>query len=285
MTRAVLRFWGVRGSIPVPGPGTLRYGGNTACVAITSDDDHTLVFDAGSGLRPLGLMLAAREAPCELDLLLSHTHLDHIHGLPLFLPAYRETNRIRIHGPAQDRGLREVLERQMSWEMFPIPPSAQAGLVAVTEVDTGRGTVGPWDVHATPLCHPGRTLGYRVARPGVRPLAYVTDNELSGGVHGVARGWREGLVDFLEGVHTLIHDCTWSDDQLPAMTGWGHSSAGQAARLALEAGCARLVLFHHDPDRDDAGMDALVESTRVAAPGLEVLAAVEGQTLELEATE
>ncbi len=288
MSGAALRFWGVRGSIPCPGPATVRYGGNTACVTLDAPGAHTLVLDAGTGLRALGLALQRRSEPIVLDLLLSHTHWDHIQGLPFFFPLYAEGARVRILGPRQAGGLRGVLERQMTWETFPIPPSAQVGLTEVVDVESGPIAVDGWSVHAFRLCHPGHTLGYRVERPGVAPLAYVTDNELAGGVHQPDPAWRDGLVDFLQGVHTLVHDTTWAEDRLPAVAGWGHSSPLQAITLARDAGVQRVILFHHDPDQDDTAMDRHLAAARTGAarlaPGLSVVAAVEGEAMRLEPT-
>jgi len=282
----VLRFFGVRGSIPVPGPGTVHYGGNTSC-AVLEQDGEVLILDGGTGLRQLGVELRAK-GPLDADLLLTHTHWDHIQGLPYFQPLYDPRSRIRIHGPRQTSGLRDVLERQMTWENFPIPPSAQVGLESVHEHEAGQFAAGGWKVSAFGLCHGGHTLGYRIERNGARSVAYVTDNELAGGAHGIGPGWRDGLVDFLQGVDTLVHDTTWPDDRLPEVAGWGHSSPSQAVELARDAGVGRLVLFHHLPDFVDGAIDAHLAGARAKAreraPGLEVIAAIEGDVLQLEET-
>lgn len=282
--QASLRFWGVRGSIPCPGPGTVRYGGNTPCVSIASEDQSLLVLDAGTGIRALGNALQDAGA-ATVDLLLSHVHWDHIQGLGFFLPLYDPATRIRITGPHQDPGLRTVLERLSAWENFPIPPSRWEGVADVKEIGAGAFSIGGWTVGAFRLCHPGHTLGYRLERPGIPPVAYLPDNELAGKVHGVTDGWRDALVDFLRGVETLIHDATWTEEQRERYAGWGHSSSTEAVRLAGDAGCRRLVLFHHNPDHDDDAVDALLDGTRAEAaglaPGLEVEAAIEGSTLAL----
>lgn len=284
VTAATLRFWGVRGSIPCPGPGTVRYGGNTSCVSIGSDDGGLLVLDAGTGIRALGNLLQATNAP-SVDLLLSHVHWDHIQGLGFFLPLYDGAAQVRIIGPRQEPGLRTVLERLSAWENFPIPPSRWEGVAGVKEIGAGTVSVSGWTVGAFRLCHPGHTLGYRLERPGVKPVAYLPDNELAGNAHGVPDGWRPALVDFLRGVETLIHDATWTEEQRERYAGWGHSSSSEAVRLAGEAGCRRLVLFHHNPDHDDHAVDALLDEARAEAggmaPGLEVEAAIEGAALVL----
>ena len=282
-----LRFWGVRGSIPCPGPGTARYGGNTACLAIEGPEGAPLVLDAGTGARALGLDLEARRAD-EVNVLLSHTHWDHIQGLPFFAPLYRRGGVVRLRGPARRPGdLRQVLEAQMAPAVFPVPPSALEAQVEVEEVEEGWSEIAGWMVRGMRLCHPGVTFGYRLERQGLAgSLAYLTDNELTGQAHGAAPQWRADLVHFLRGVSTLVHDAMYAEDQLPSRAGWGHSSPRQAVALAAEAGCRRLVLFHHNPDHDDTALDALLETTRAeasrVAAGLTVEAAIEGETLTLE---
>jgi len=285
---SVVRFFGVRGSIATPGPGTVRYGGNTSC-ALVQVGDERLILDAGTGLRVLGVALrdeSSRPPVLDADLLLTHAHWDHIQGLPYFHPLYDSRSRVRIHGPRQASGLQGVLERQMAWETFPIPPSAQGGIESVNELDPGQFTVGGWRVGAFGLCHAGHTLGYRIERNDAQSLAYVTDNELAGGSHGKGPGWRNGLVDFLQGTHTLVHDTTWADERLPDVAGWGHSSPSQAVDLARDAGVKRLVLFHHHPEYDDLMMDHLLSGARGrardAAKDLEVIAAIEGDSLSLD---
>jgi phosphoribosyl 1,2-cyclic phosphodiesterase len=255
-------------------------------VTLEAPGDRLLILDAGTGIRLLGRALQARGTPLQADLLLTHTHWDHIHGLPFFYPAYQDATRLRIFGPRQERGLRSLIEHQMTWEMFPIPASAQVGIVDVVELDGAAFSAGGCEITGFRLSHPGVTLGYRIAPQGVRPFAYITDNELAGGAHGVTSSWRADLVNFLQGVDTLIHDSTWSDDPGVPIAGWGHSTARETVELARDAGCRRLVLFHHNPDHDDQAMDRLVAQARatadVIAPGLHVVAAIEGQTLELE---
>lgn len=280
-----LTYWGVRGSIPVPGPGTVRYGGNTPCLTLEAEGMPLLVFDAGTGLRPLGTsdLLARQQA---VEVVLTHTHWDHIHGLGFFPPLYENPARVTITGPRQKQGLRTVLERLTLWENFPIPPTRWVGLREVREIDPGPLRAGPWSLQAVRLNHPGHTLGYRVEGPGGGHLAYLSDNELAGFDHGLPAGWDRDLVDFLRGVDTLVHDATWSDDQVGPHRGWGHSSPAEAVNLAVAAGCRRLVLFHHAPEHDDGVMDRLVAGARRAAAaagtGLVVEAAIEGQSLMLD---
>jgi phosphoribosyl 1,2-cyclic phosphodiesterase len=283
-----LRFWGTRGSIPTPGPGTARYGGNTACLGITTDRG-LVILDAGSGLRPLGhdLMLR-RDGPLTADILISHTHWDHIQGLPFFKPLSAAGNEFCIHG-ANQNGVRleEILRRQMDPMVFPVPLTAVAARVRVAEIEPGDFSVAGFAVNAYRLRHPGTTLGYRLTPTGEgRTVAYVTDNELGeGGDYPVGVGWRAGLVRFLRDTDTLIHDAMYSEQIIGSRRGWGHSTPQQAVELAAEAGCRRLILFHHEPEHDDDALDRLVADTRThatrVAPGLEVAAAAEGMELAL----
>ncbi len=284
-----LTFWGTRGSIPTPGSHTARYGGNTPCVSITGPNNRLVILDAGSGLRALGHDLLRRNGSrVAADLLLSHTHWDHIQGIPFFKPLSSRGNAVCIYGAAQDDvPLADILRRQMDPMVFPIPLQALAASLTITEVTEGAFEIDDFDVGAFRLRHPGTTLGFRlVPRGGGREIAYVTDNELGpGGVYPLAEDWRTRLVTFLEGTDTLIHDAMYSEKIIEARAGWGHSTPRQAVDLAAEARCRRLILFHHEPEHDDDAMDALLAETRAyagrVAPGLTVDAAMEGMRLSL----
>jgi phosphoribosyl 1,2-cyclic phosphodiesterase len=282
-----LRFWGVRGSLPSPGPATVRYGGNTPCVTLAAGGDHLVVLDAGTGIRDLGQRLYHDGGPRRVTLLLTHTHWDHIQGLPFFRPLYEPEWQVRIVGPEHPGvGLARVLDRLTRWENFPIPASRWVGLAEITGMAAGPLEVGDWTVQTFPACHAGPTLGYRLTRRGTS-VAYLPDNELAGtGLHGTSPGWRRELVHFLSGTGTLIHDATNTDDEAGERAGWGHSSAREAVSLACGARCRRLVLFHHDPARDDAAMDRVLDEARGfaagLATGLSVEAAMEGMTLRLD---
>ncbi|HJP58123.1 MAG TPA: MBL fold metallo-hydrolase [Gemmatimonadales bacterium] len=284
-----LTFWGTRGSIPTPGPATTRYGGNTPCVTLSAGGP-LLILDAGSGLRCLGheLMRPPAPKPLRANLLLSHTHWDHIQGLPFFKPLSVRGNSLCVYGASQDGvALEEILGRQMDPMVFPVPLKAMAATVHVENIGEGELPLDGFEVTAFRLRHPGTTLGYRVAPPdGGRDLAYVTDNELgAGGQYDLPADWRDGLVSQLEGVDTLVHDAMYSDSMIEARAGWGHSTPAQAVDLAAECECRRLVLFHHEPEHDDAAVDRMLEEARAyarkAAPRLTVVAAVEGETLTL----
>lgn len=288
-----ITFWGTRGSIPTPGPGTTRYGGNTPCLAVEGldgDAESLVILDAGTGIRLLGAELLRRRPndPVTVDLLLSHTHWDHIQGLPFFAPFFGRKNSVRIWGARQGEvDLEVVLRQQMHPVVFPVPLDEVAAELTVAHVSTEAFEIDGFAVRAMRLRHPGNTLAYHLTpRGGGASMAYVTDNELgSGGDYGEPRTWRSDFVRFLEGVDVLIHDAMFTPDELKRHRGWGHSSNHEAVALAAEAGVRRLVLFHHRPERDDAGMDALLQDARGAAQAarrsLEVTAATEGMQLTL----
>jgi phosphoribosyl 1,2-cyclic phosphodiesterase len=282
-------FWGTRGSIPTPGPGTARYGGNTACISIAGPPGRLVILDAGSGLRPLGHeLMKQHNGILTADILLSHTHWDHIQGLPFFKPLSTRDTSVCIYGAAQEGvALKEILGRQMDPMVFPVPLNALAASLTVVEIEEGEFEIDDFTTCAFRLRHPGTTLGYRLApRSGGRHVAYVTDNELGpGGTYEVAPDWRARMVEFIQGADTLIHDAMYLDQIIQARAGWGHSTPRQAVDLAREGGCRRLILFHHEPEHDDDALDRLLADTRSyargVAPGLQVEAAIEGMKFAL----
>ena len=284
-----LTFWGTRGSIPTPGAQTMRYGGNTACISLSAGDGRLTILDAGSGLRPLGTALMSnRGRTLSADILLSHTHWDHIQGLPFFKPLSASGNRFFVYGAAQEGvPLEEILRRQMDPMVFPVPLKALAAGIEVHDIVEGDVPLRDFHVRAFRLRHPGTTFGYRLSPiGGGREIAYLTDNELgAGGTYPVSADWRARLVQFLAGADTLIHDAMYSDQFIQFRAGWGHSTPRQAVELAAEAECARLILFHHEPENDDETIDALLtdarQHARAVAPKLVVEAAREGSGFAL----
>jgi phosphoribosyl 1,2-cyclic phosphodiesterase len=282
-------FWGTRGSIPTPGMHTARYGGNTPCVAVESAQGELLILDAGTGIRALGLELVERQdGAVNAEILLSHTHWDHIQGLPHFKPLFSPGNWVRIWGSRQGAtSLEAILRQQMDPSVFPVPLDALSAKLTVQQVETGEFSVGGFRVGAIRLRHPGTTLGYRLTPTRGGPsLAYVTDNELgSGGNYGTSANWRQEFLTFLTGVELLIHDAMYAPDELEAHRGWGHSTFEEAVAIAAEAGVERLVLFHHEPEHGDGAIDELLALARQLARKrgrpTEVLAAQEGMKLTL----
>lgn len=279
-----LTFWGTRGSVPVSGPETVRTGGCTPCVTLEAPGAPLTILDAGTGIRALGASIGNRPLTGG-QLLISHTHWDHIQGLPFFTPLWHQGTSLTIVGPRPERAaLASVLERQMEADVFPVPFTKFAEPPRVREVPAEPFDLPGYTVRPFRLNHPGVTFGYRLERPGMATVAYVTDNELGAG-HDFSPTWRAELGRWLSGVHTIVHDTMYLDAEVADRRGWGHSTPGEAVTLAAEAGAARLVLFHHDPGRSDDAIDAVLAEARDDAArhsrGLEVLAARDGLFLQL----
>jgi len=278
-------FWGTRGSIPTPGPGTVRYGGNTPCLTI-SVGEELLVLDGGTGLRELGKRLVERSSGVDrVQLLLSHTHWDHIQGIPFFRPLYQPGSVVEIVGPEGLAGasLGSVLTGQMAMPVFPVPASAVAAKLVIRELQSAELSVGPFGIRALPAKHPAPTFGYAISVDGSAPLVtYLTDNDID----AFADGERSDLLARIRASRLLIHDAMYFEAEAPSRAGWGHSTAVAAVRLAVDAGVERLALFHHDPDHDDPTLERLLaeataERDRLGAR-LELALAAEGQTIRLE---
>ena len=257
-----VRFWGTRGGVAVPGPATLKYGGNTSCVEVQCGP-HQLILDAGTGLRLLGESLVAGGAPVDADLLLSHVHLDHAIGLCFFAPLYRPGTRLRIHaGHLPTEGLRQALTSLLSPPLMPeLLKAARADLTMTGFVAGATLSLHPGLTVATaPLNHPGGATGYRITWDG-KSVVYVTDTEHTPGSPD------PNVAGLVKGADVLIYDASYSDDELPARTGWGHSTWQEALRVADAGGIGRLVLFHHDASRHDNDVDAIAASAAAARPG------------------
>ncbi len=295
-----LKFWGVRGSVPSPGPGTVRYGGNTACVSVRAHGE-IIILDAGTGLRPFGreLMAEFKDQPLNLTLLLTHTHWDHIQGLPFFTPIYLPHCRLRILGfEGARRGLVNVLTGQMESPYFPVPFGELPGNIEVEELKDLEFQVGPVRVRAWFANHPGICVGYRLFTDE-GSVAFFPDNEphCRYDTDGLARptrkdasleyarGQEEKMLEFIRGVDVLILDAQYDRTEHEDHIGWGHGCVDDVVAVAMKAGVKKLFLFHHDPDHDDAKIDSMLAHARelVAAQrsSLIVDAAMEGVVVEL----
>ena len=273
-----VRFWGVRGSIPTPGPQTKRYGGNTPCVEVRCGDE-LLIFDLGTGARALGDALLAATKPVRGSIFISHYHYDHLQGLPFFGPIFVPSNAFTLYGsPRNGQSVKQILGGQMVQPYFPVTAEgvfrAQLTYRDLAASDTLE--VGPARVSMLELNHPGGNLGYRVDCEG-RSVVYATDVE-----HGSELD--RGFFEFVRGADLLIYDAMYTEDEYvgrsgPARTGWGHSTWQAAVHAADASGVKTLVLFHHDPGRDDADMDKLLRQVRKQRP--EAIAAKELMVITL----
>jgi len=276
-----IRFWGTRGSIPTPGPTTVRYGGNTACVEVRDSTGVLLVLDAGTGLRELGIYLmgnnhAAR--PFSVDLLLSHLHWDHIQGIPFFRPAYLPNSTLRIVGPVQhSKTMKELLGLGMDDAFFPVDIDDLPAQIEMEEMSDGdEKTIGPYKVRTASIFHPAPALAYRIEADG-RSVVYATDTE------DPFSGKPNPVIPLAQGADTLIHDAQFLKSDFKAT--WGHSTIDAAIDVAAKAKVKRLVLYHHDPDRNDDALDHIGRDAQRAGrerlSGLDVVVAREGLELEV----
>ncbi len=287
-----VRFWGTRGSVPTPGPQTVRYGGNTPCVEVRTDEGWLIILDAGTGIRELGQDLLARSngAPITGDLFLTHAHWDHIQGIPFFAPIFGRGNHFTIWGSASlERSFAQVLKDQMSPVVFPVSFEELDATIDFKGLPEGIPTSGRgYDVTAFAVKHPGGALGYRFKAAGQRDggLVYVSDSEIAAHPrYNAPADWREKLVEFVRGAQVLIHDTTYTTEEYDHHRGWGHSTYTEAVALALEAEVGTLVLYHHEPRRTDDQLDQQLaqcqQLVKDRGATLHVVAAAEGLTLTL----
>jgi phosphoribosyl 1,2-cyclic phosphodiesterase len=291
-----IKFWGVRGSIPTPGKNTTRYGGNTPCIEVLGDDGTIVILDSGTGIRALGESLAAK-SPIEINLCISHTHWDHIHGFPFFIPAYIPNNIINIFGPSHyNKTLKEIMAQQMAYSYFPVLAEELRAKINYTDLKEELFNAGSFKISTKFMNHPVTALGYRIEE-GDKKIAYTGDHEpyynFIGSEDGedideinmIIHEQNNNIVQFVKGVDVLISDAHYLEEEYAKRAGWGHSSIFQALNLAINAGVKHLVLFHHEPARSDDEMDMLTESviaqSKKLGQTIKVTAAIEGEEINI----
>lgn len=299
-----IKFWGVRGSIAAPGPLTVQFGGNTSCYEVVTNAGTRLIFDAGTGLRELGLGLIPR-MPTTVHLLISHTHWDHIQGFPFFVPAFAPGNHIHMYGPIQySKDLASVIRMQMDYEVFPVREAELKSRLLYHNLGEGVMEIDDVRVYTKYTNHPVMTLSYRIEADG-KSVVYTGDTEpyfnvlLTGGkspdqidpddireVEDEVRIQNQRHIEFCKEADLLIHDAQYTESEyLLNRRGWGHTPIEHAILVGRRAGVKRLALSHHDPNRTDTVLRELQERfvalNREISPEMELFFASEKTEIEL----
>ncbi len=298
----VIRFWGVRGSIPVPGRATNRYGGNTSCVEVRPKGEPPIIIDAGTGIRKLGKLLLEEsfgDGRGKASILISHTHWDHVQGLPFFSPLYRAGNEVHVFARERDVHLEAVFSQQHDAPYFPVPLSAMHATMQFHGVSEGASfDIGRAKVTSARLNHPSVAIAYRVDADGAS-VVYCSDTapfsdmilahefveRPPSGILPLAlleelAEMRAGVVALAKNADLLIYDTQFTPEEYKKQPHWGHSRPDDAIEIAMAAGAKRLCLYHHAPMRSDDANDAILAGTRAAAQAagarFEVMSAYEG---------
>lgn len=292
-----VKFWGVRGSIASPGPNTVRYGGNTTCIEIRTDNNELFIIDAGTGIFPLSQTLLA-EMPLTANVLISHSHWDHIQGLPFFAPNFIPGNLLRLHGafdPVSGRGVEQVMSVQLQYSYFPVrEEEMKARIEYVTlapekSIRIGSATITPYLMN-----HPVINFGYRIEANG-KSVFFTGDHEPPLNIYEpvdeeyaeyqvVVDRKNEDILQAMRGVDVLIADCSYTEQEYPSKKGWGHGTFNSSIRYARDAGAKVLFCTHHEPTRTDNALDAAFRQVLVENPpqagGPEYRLAREGESYE-----
>ncbi len=292
------KFWGVRGSIPSPGPHTARYGGNTTCIEVRSDGGKLIVLDGGTGIFALAQALL-RELPVSANIFITHSHWDHIQGLPFFIPLFIPGNSVRLHGafdPVSGSGIEKVMAVQLQYSYFPVREAEMKAAIEYATLAIGQSVeIGDATVTSTLLNHPVIDFGYRIECNG-KSMFFTGDHEPYYNIYDPGDGdyaEYQALIDekqasvdaAMRGVDALIVDCSYTREEYPAKQGWGHGTFDFAIAMALRVGAKRLYCTHHEPTRSDDELEAVfadVMARHAPLPqGLEVHLAREGLEVEL----
>jgi len=274
-----IRFWGVRGSIPSPGPKTIRYGGNTTCIEVETDDGQTIIIDAGTGIHPLAQSLL-KKLPLCCSIFLTHTHWDHIQGLPFFIPIFIPLNNINIFGifdPVLQKDIREVLGRQMEYCYFPVREAELKANMQYGSLSEGQTLeIGSATVTNIIMNHTVINFGYRIDCNG-KSVFFTGDNEPLYNIYHPGDDYYDEyedliaqknarLTDFIRGVDILIADAAYTEQEYPAKKGWGHGTYDSCLALAGKAGAKALYFTHHEPQRSDDELDLIQDLMRSKFP-------------------
>jgi len=290
-----IRFWGVRGSIASPGPKTVRYGGNTTCIEIRTDDNELLILDAGTGIFPLSQTLLA-EMPLTANVLLSHTHWDHIQGLPFFVPNFIPGNMLRLHGafdPISGNGVEQAMSVQLQYSYFPVREAElKARIEYVTLMPEESLQIGSATITPFMLNHPVINFGYRIEAGG-KSVFFTGDHEPPQNIYAPGDAdhaeyqqfldeRERAIVRAMQGVDVLIADSSYTAAEYPGKRGWGHGSFASSIDYARRAGARVLFCTHHEPTRSDDALEAVFAQALAAeaapAAGLDIRLAREGET-------
>ncbi len=277
-----VKFWGVRGSIPTPGPSTLLYGGNTACVSVEFTDGPFFILDAGTGIRELGKSLLKTKRPIHAYIFISHFHWDHIQGLPFFKPAFVPGNKFTIFGTDDTTlDLDQIISFQMNPTYFPVAIQDMRADIRFKSIKEETFFIDDVKVQTQYLNHPGYTLGFRLTYKG-KSIVYISDNEPFqfntdlndqplvlteiDDVETLFNNFKENkderLINFCKETDLLIHDTQFFPEEYESKVTWGHSPYNYTVQLAIRSKVQRLILFHHDPDHDDHTIDKIQELSR-----------------------
>jgi phosphoribosyl 1,2-cyclic phosphodiesterase len=292
-----IRFWGVRGSIASPGPKTVRYGGNTTCIEIRTDNNELIIIDAGTGIFPLSQTLLA-ELPVTANVLITHSHWDHIQGLPFFIPNFIPGNLLRLHGafdPVSGKGVEQVMSVQLQYSYFPVREAEMKARIEYVTLTPGQPIrIGSATVTPYLLNHPVINFGYRIESAG-KSVFFTGDHEPPYNIYDTgdeefAEYQRfvddraEGILMGMRGVDVLIADCSYTEQEYPAKKGWGHGTFNSSIQYARDANARVLFCTHHEPTRSDDALDDAFRFAMAANPRRagdpDVRLACEGQMYE-----